>query len=52
VFDQLSEKFVGTLRKAAWPIEDHNCEYRSAVKELRLGLLEADVNFKVVKNFN
>ena len=50
-FDNLSEKlqdvFKGLRGKGRLSEED----VKAALKEVRLALLEADVNFKVVKNF-
>src|SRR5689334_15802581 len=51
MFDQLSDKMVGTLRKLRGQSKITATNIEEAVKELRMGLLEADVNFKVVKNF-
>ena len=51
MFDSLSEKLQGTLasvrQRGALTEDDIN----SAMREIRLALLEADVNFKVVKSF-
>jgi signal recognition particle subunit SRP54 len=51
VFDSLSEKLQGTLQgvrqRGALTEDDIN----RAMREIRLALLEADVNFKVVKTF-
>src|SRR3954465_4601758 len=51
MFDSLSEKLQGTLQgvrqRGALTEEDIN----QAMREIRLALLEADVNFKVVKQF-
>ena len=51
MFDSLSEKLQGTLsgvrQRGALTEDDIN----SALREIRLALLEADVNFKVVKQF-
>lgn len=51
MFDQLSEKLTNTLRnvRGQGKISERNIE--DAVKDIRMSLLEADVNFKVVKNF-
>ncbi|MCB0391070.1 MAG: signal recognition particle protein [Bdellovibrionales bacterium] len=51
MFDNLSEKLLGSLKKVRGQgkITEKNIE--DAIKEIRLGLLEADVNFKVVKSF-
>src|ERR1700755_932054 len=51
MFDSLSEKLQGTLagvrQRGALTEDDIN----RAMREIRLALLEADVNFKVVKQF-
>jgi signal recognition particle subunit SRP54 len=51
MFDSLSEKLQGTLagvrQRGALTEDDVN----KAMREIRLALLEADVNFKVVKQF-
>src|SRR5688500_20280667 len=51
MFDSLSEKLQGTLagvrQRGALTEED----ITRALREIRLALLEADVNFKVVKQF-
>ena len=51
MFDSLSEKLQGTLagvrQRGALTEDDIN----KAMREIRLALLEADVNFKVVKQF-
>ena len=51
MFDSLSEKLQGTLagvRQRGALTED---DIKAALREIRLALLEADVNFKVVKGF-
>src|SRR5207247_4020265 len=51
VFDSLSDKLqatLGDLRKKGRPDED---SISRAMREIRLALLEADVNFQVVKGF-
>ncbi|MBP6605122.1 MAG: signal recognition particle receptor subunit alpha, partial [Nitrospira sp.] len=51
MLDALSEKFERILKKLRGQgvlTEDNIAE---ALKEVRLALLEADVNFKVVKDF-
>ena len=51
MFDSLSEKLQGTLagvrQRGALTEDDIN----RALREIRLALLEADVNFMVVKQF-
>jgi signal recognition particle subunit SRP54 len=51
MFDTLSEKFDQTVRKlrGLGKISERNIE--DAVREVRLALLEADVQFQVVKDF-
>ncbi len=51
MFEALSEKFQGVLKKLRGHgrISEGNIE--EALREVRLALLEADVNYKVVKDF-
>ena len=51
MFQNLSDKLLSGLKKirGQGKITPENIE--GALKEIRLGLLEADVNFKVVKQF-
>lgn len=51
MFDQLSDKLLGTLKKlrGGGKITESNVE--EALREIRLSLLEADVHYKVVKTF-
>jgi len=51
VFENLSEKFQGVLKtlRGHGRISEGNIE--EALREVRLALLEADVNYKVVKEF-
>lgn len=51
IFESLSEKMLSSFKKlkGQHKISDSNIE--DAIKEIRLSLLEADVHFKVVKNF-
>jgi signal recognition particle subunit SRP54 len=51
LFENLSEKFQGVLKKLRGHgrISEGNVE--EALREVRLALLEADVNYKVVKDF-
>ncbi len=51
MFDQLSDRLqatLGELRSRGKLTED---DVDAAMREIRLALLEADVNFKVVKSF-
>ncbi|OFZ32037.1 MAG: signal recognition particle protein [Bdellovibrionales bacterium RIFCSPHIGHO2_01_FULL_40_29] len=51
LFESLSDKILSSVKKLKGQshITDSNIE--DVIKEIRLSLLEADVNFKVVKNF-
>src|SRR5919206_2218701 len=51
MFDSLSEKLQGTLAgvRQRGTLTEH--DINKAMREIRLALLEADVNFKVVKSF-
>jgi len=51
MFDQLSEKILASVKKlkGTYKISEGNIE--DTIKEIRFSLLEADVNFKVVKEF-
>ncbi|MFK8138382.1 MAG: signal recognition particle protein [Bdellovibrionales bacterium] len=51
MFESLSDKILGSVKKlkGQHKISEKNIE--DAIKEVRLSLLEADVNFKVVKKF-
>ncbi|MEZ4872618.1 MAG: signal recognition particle protein [Bdellovibrionales bacterium] len=51
MFNNLSEKLTSSLNKirGKGKISEENIE--SAIREIRLSLLDADVNFKVVKSF-
>ncbi len=51
MFEQLSDKLMNSLKslKGQAKITDSNIE--SALKDIRMSFLEADVNFKVVKTF-
>ncbi len=51
MFEQLSEKMTGALKRVRGQNRISESNIEEAVKEIRLSLLEADVNFKVVKNF-
>ena len=50
-FDSLSERLQGTLKKVSGQgrLTEKNME--AMLSEIRLALLEADVNFQVVKEF-
>ncbi|PID56625.1 signal recognition particle protein [candidate division KSB3 bacterium] len=51
MFDNLSEKLQSAFKtiRGHGKLSEHNI--KSALKEVRMALLEADVNFRVVKNF-
>lgn len=51
MFENLSEKMMAALKKVKGQNRISEANIEEAVKEIRLSLLEADVNFKVVKNF-
>lgn len=51
MFENLSEKMLSSLKKIRGQSKISESNIEEAVKEIRLHLLEADVNFKVVKNF-
>ena len=51
MFDQLSEKLQRTLKNLRGEGKLTEKHIEEGMREIRLALLEADVNFKVVKNF-
>ncbi|HEX2392551.1 MAG TPA: signal recognition particle protein [Solirubrobacterales bacterium] len=51
MFDQLSERLQGTLSEVRSRGKLGESDVDAAMREIRLALLEADVNFKVVKAF-
>src|SRR5215213_5231664 len=51
MFDQLSERLQSTLSDVRSRGKLNESDVDSAMREIRLALLEADVNFKVVKSF-
>jgi len=51
MFDQLSERLQGTLSDVRSRGKLSESDVDAAMREIRLALLEADVNFKVVKSF-
>jgi signal recognition particle subunit SRP54 len=51
MFDQLSERLQSTLSDVRSRGKLTEADVDSAMREIRLALLEADVNFKVVKTF-
>ncbi|MCQ2551217.1 MAG: signal recognition particle protein [Clostridia bacterium] len=50
-FESLSEKLQGTFKKIKGKGTLSENDINSAMREVKLALLEADVNFKVVKDF-
>ena len=51
MFDQLSERLQSTLSDVRGRGKLTEADIDKAMREIRLALLEADVNFKVVKSF-
>src|SRR4028119_1088050 len=51
MFENLSDKLLGSLKKLRGQAKITEDNIQDAIKEIRLSLLEADVNFKVVKEF-
>ncbi len=51
MFDSLSEKLSGVFRKFGGRKQLDEATIQEGLREVRLALLEADVNFKVVKDF-
>jgi signal recognition particle subunit SRP54 len=51
VFDQLSDRLQATLSEVRSRGKLSEADVDGAMREIRLALLEADVNFKVVKSF-
>jgi signal recognition particle subunit SRP54 len=51
VFDQLSDRLQGVLSEVRSRGKLSEDDVKKALREVRLALLEADVNFKVVKDF-
>ncbi len=51
MFESLSDKLLGSLKKLKGQTKITEDNIQEAIKEIRLSLLEADVNFKVVKEF-
>ena len=50
-FDSLSEKLQNVFKKLRGKGTLKESDVKEAVKEVKIALLEADVNFKVVKKF-
>lgn len=51
MFESLSDKILGSLKRIRGQARISEQNIQEAIKEIRLSLLEADVNFKVVKSF-
>lgn len=51
MFETLSDRLLATLKKVRGQSRITESNVELTLKEIRLSLLEADVNFKVVKNF-
>ena len=51
MFDQLSDRLQATLSDVRSRGKLGEADVDAAMREIRLALLEADVNFKVVKSF-
>src|ERR1700754_4334018 len=51
MFDQLSDRLQATLSEVRSRGKLSESDVDSAMRDIRLALLEADVNFKVVKSF-
>ena len=51
MFNQLSDKILGSFKKLRGQHKISEANVEEAIKEIRMSLLEADVNFKVVKSF-
>lgn len=51
VFESLSDKLQNTLKNLTGKGKLNEKDIDAAMREVKLALLEADVNFKVVKDF-
>lgn len=51
MFENLSDKILSSIKKIKGQNKISESNIEETLKEIRLSLLEADVNFKVVKNF-
>ena len=51
LFEGLTHKLQDTFKKLRGKGKLTEADVRQAMREIKLALLEADVNFKVVKNF-
>ncbi len=50
-FESLSERLNGVFKKLRGKGKLSEADIKDAMKEIRMALLEADVNFKVAKDF-
>ena len=51
MFDNLTDKFTDAIQSLSEKVNDFRKNIEDALKDVRTALLEADVNFKVVKSF-
>ncbi len=51
IFDSLSDRLLGSIKKLRGQSKITDENIQDALKDIRMSLLEADVNFKVVKSF-
>lgn len=51
MFEQLSDKILSSLKRVRGTSQITAANIEDAIKDIRMSLLEADVNFKVVKGF-
>ncbi len=51
MFESLSDKILSSVKKLKGQAAISEANVEDIIKEIRMSLLEADVNFKVVKNF-
>lgn len=51
MFESLSDKILGSIKKLKRQSHITDANVEEVIKEIRMSLLDADVNFKVVKNF-
>ena len=51
IFDSLSDRLLGSIKKLRGQSKITDDNIQDVIKEIRMSLLEADVNFKVVKSF-
>ena len=50
-FEGLADRLQGTIQKIRGKGKVNEADVKEMMREVRLALLEADVNFKVVKDF-